>query len=91
MRLLILTALGGTLLSLGAAQAAGCEGLATDTVLGKTQAEATESLKAMGYEIRKAETEDGKIEIYFVKGAEMGEVYVSPETGAITKMSCEGA
>ena len=30
--------------------------------------------------------EDGNIEVYFVKDGKMGEVYVNPETGAITKL-----
>jgi len=44
------------------------------------------SLTEMGYEVRKVEMEDSKIEVYFVKDGEMGEVYVSLETGQITKL-----
>lgn len=60
--------------------------LSTDTVLGTTMEQVTANLTEMGYEVRKAEMEDGKIEVYFVKDKIMGEVYVSPETGKITKL-----
>ncbi len=60
--------------------------LSTDTVLGTTISEVQTTLTDMGYEIRKSELEDGKIEVYFVKGDKMGEVYVSTVTGKITKL-----
>ncbi|GAB4387664.1 PepSY domain-containing protein [Albidovulum sp.] len=60
--------------------------VAMDSVLGKTIEEVTASLTQMGYEIRKAEMEDGKIEVYFVRDGKMGEVYVDPETGAVVKL-----
>tara|TARA_R110002126_G_scaffold35081_2_gene108414 strand:- start:1308 stop:1748 length:441 start_codon:yes stop_codon:yes gene_type:complete len=60
--------------------------LTTDTMLGKTMDEVKTTLTDMGYEVRKAEMEDGNIEVYFVKDGKMGEVYVAPETGAITKL-----
>jgi len=60
--------------------------LTMDTVLGTTLDEVKTKLVEMGYEIRKSEMEDGKIEVYFVKGNTMGEVYVSPETGKIVKV-----
>jgi len=60
--------------------------LTADSVLGTTLEEVQASLTDMGYEIRKAEMEDGKIEVYFVKDGAMGEVYVDPQTGAITKL-----
>lgn len=63
--------------------------LSPDTMMGKTVDEVKAKLTAMGYEIKKAEGEDDKIEVYFVKDKAMGEVYVSPETGMITKMSYE--
>jgi hypothetical protein len=44
----------------------------------------------MGYEVRKAEMEDGKIEVYFVRDGQMGEVYVNPQTGAVTKLELKG-
>ncbi len=56
------------------------------SVLGKSMDEVKASLKSMGYEVRKAEMEDGKIEVYFVRDGKMGEVYVSPKTGAVTKL-----
>ena len=60
--------------------------LTKDTLLGTTMDEVTAALTGMGYEIRKSEMEDGKIEVYFVKDKTMGEVYVSPETGQILKL-----
>jgi hypothetical protein len=60
--------------------------LNTDTVLGTTIEQAQAALTEMGYEVRKAEMEDGKIEVYFIKDGKMGEAYVSAETGKITKL-----
>lgn len=60
--------------------------LSTDTVLGTTMEQAQATLTEMGYEVRKAEMEDGEIEIYFIKDGKMGEAYVSAETGKITKL-----
>jgi len=60
-----------------------------DSVLGTTVEEVSASLTAMGYEVRKTEMEDGKIEVYFVRGGQMGEVYVNPTTGAVMKLEIE--
>ena len=60
--------------------------LSKDIVLGTTISEVQRTLTDMGYEIRKSELEDGKIEVYFVKGDKMGKVYVSTVTGKITKL-----
>ncbi len=60
--------------------------LTMDTVLGTTIPEVQTKLTDMGYEVRKSEMEDGKIEVYFVKGDKMGEVYVSTATGKVTKL-----
>ena len=60
--------------------------LNTDTVLGTTMPEVQTKLTEMGYQVRKSEMEDGKIEVYFVKDNKMGEVYVSTVTGKITKL-----
>lgn len=60
--------------------------LTTDTMLGTTEAEVKTALTDMGYEVRKSEMEDGRIEVYVVKDAKMGEVYVSAATGKITKL-----
>lgn len=57
-----------------------------DSNLGTTIEEVQASLTAMGYEVRKAEMEDGKIEVYFVRDGKMGEVYVNPQTGAVMKL-----
>ena len=60
--------------------------LTMDTVLGTTMADVRAKLTDMGYRVRKSEMEDGKIEVYFVKGDRMGEVYVSTATGKVTKL-----
>ncbi len=56
--------------------------LADDVTMDEVQA----SLAAMGYEIRKAEMEDGKIEVYFVRDGQMGKAHVDPTTGAVVKL-----
>lgn len=68
-----------------ASQALAAE-LSMDTVLGTTPDEIKASLTDMGYEVRKSETEDGTIEVYVVKDGKMLEIYVSPSTGAPTKI-----
>ena len=73
-----------TLLAL--ATPAFAEDLNMDTMLGTTMDAVQSKLTEMGYEVRKAEMEDGKIEVYFVKDGKMGEVYVSTATGKITKL-----
>lgn len=61
--------------------------LTADMTLG-TSLEAVQSkLTEMGYEVRKGEMEDGKIEVYFVKDNQKGEVYVDPQTGKIAKLN----
>ena len=66
------------------------EDVTMDSILGTTMEEVRASLTAMGYEVRKAEMEDGKIEVYFVRDGQMGEVYVNPQTGAVTKLELKG-
>lgn len=60
--------------------------LGTGTMLGKTVEEVQASLTGMGYELRKTEMEDGKIEAYVVKDKTMAEIYVDPATGAVSKI-----
>ncbi|MBT2130008.1 PepSY domain-containing protein [Aliiroseovarius lamellibrachiae] len=62
------------------------EDISMDSILGTTMKEVQASLTTMGYDVRKAEMEDGMIEVYFVRDGKMGEVYVSPKTGAVTKL-----
>lgn len=62
------------------------EDIDAKTVMGTTLEQVQTKLVEMGYEVRKAEMEDGQIEVYFVRNGKMGEVYVSPETGRITKL-----
>lgn len=64
-------------------------GLTMESSLGVTMDEVKASLIEMGYEVRKAEMEDGEIEVYFVDANTMGEVYVSTETGKPTKIEIE--
>ena len=59
------------------------EDVTMESMLGTTLEEVQASLTAMGYEVRKAEMEDGKIEVYFVRDGKMGEVYVNASTGAV--------
>lgn len=66
------------------------EDVTMDSNLGTTLEEVQASLTAMGYEVRKGEMEDGKIEVYFVREGQMGEVYVNSETGAVTKLDVKG-
>ena len=66
------------------------EDVTMDSILGTTMEEVQASLTAMGYEVRKAEMEDGKIEVYFVRDGQMGEVYVNPQTVAVTKLELKG-
>lgn len=60
--------------------------LTMDTLLGTTLPEIKKNLTDMGYQVRKSDMEDGKIEVYFVKDNKMGEVYVSEATGKVTKL-----
>ena len=66
------------------------EDVTMDSVLGTTLTEVETSLTDMGYDVRKAEMEDGKIEVYFVRDGQMGEVYVNRATGAVTKLEIKG-
>ena len=66
------------------------EDVSMNSILGTTMEEVQASLTAMGYEVRKAEMEDGKIEVYFVRDGQMAEVYVNPQTGAVTKLELKG-
>ncbi len=71
---------------LGLASPALAADLNTQTELGTTTEQVRSNLTTMGYDVRKVEMEDGKIEVYFVKDGKMGEAYVSPQTGKITKL-----
>jgi len=70
-----------------AAGAAFAEDLTPQSMLGHTEDEVKATLTTMGYEVRKIEEEDGKIEAYVVKDGHMGEVYVDPASGAVSKLS----
>lgn len=66
------------------------EEVAMDSNLGTTMDEVKASLTTMGYEVRKAEMEDGNIEVYFIRDGKMGEVYVDPATGNVVKLKVKG-
>ena len=55
-------------------------------VLGTSMQDVKLQLVEMGYEVRKSEMENGAIEVYFVKGNQRGEVYVSTQTGKVTRL-----
>lgn len=57
--------------------------------LGKTVGEITASLTAQGYEVRKIEPEDGRLEAYALKDGKRYEVYVDAATGVVTKVEAE--
>ncbi len=63
--------------------------LTGDTVLGTTEAEITARLTEMGYEVRKIEAEDGKIEAYVVKDGKMAEIYVDPVSGKVARLEAK--
>ncbi|MFX0545921.1 PepSY domain-containing protein [Roseovarius sp. S1116L3] len=54
--------------------------------LGTTMDEVKASLTEMGYDVRKVEMEDGKIEAYAVMGSKMSEIYVDAASGEVTKI-----
>ena len=54
--------------------------------VGKTMDEVKASLTGMGYEVRKVEMEDGKIEAYAVMGEKLSEIYVDTATGMVTEI-----
>jgi len=63
--------------------------LSLDMEIGKTMDAVKAKMTELGYEVRKADMEDGDIEVYVVKDNKMAEVYVSQETGKITKIKSE--
>jgi hypothetical protein len=75
-----------TLAALALAMPALAGDLTMETVLGTTMDEVKASLTRLGYEVRKAEIEDGQVEAYVVGNGRMGEVYVSAETGKPTRI-----
>ena len=58
-------------------------------VLGKTESEITASLTTKGYEVRKIEDEDGRLEAYALKDGKKFEVYVDVTTGTVIKVKFE--
>lgn len=59
------------------------------TQAGKSADEIKASLAAQGYEVRKVQEDDGKLEAYAVKDGKLYEIYVDPATGAVTKIKEE--
>lgn len=62
------------------------ETVATGSMLGHNMDEVKTRLAQMGYEVRKGEMEDGKIEVYVVKDGKTAEVYVDAATGTVAKL-----
>ncbi|WP_281969038.1 PepSY domain-containing protein [Roseovarius nanhaiticus] len=60
--------------------------LGMGTQLGTTMDEIKATLTDMGYEVRKLEMDDGKIEAYAVKDGQMSEMYVDPATGQVVDL-----
>ena len=44
------------------------------------------ALSGRGYEVRKTEREDGKVEVYAVREGRRFEIYVDVETGAVIRV-----
>lgn len=59
---------------------------AVGEMLGRAPEEIRAALTAQGYEVRKMEIEDGKTEVYAVKGSERLEIYVDPASGQVTRV-----
>jgi len=57
--------------------------------LGKSADEVKSTLTAQGYEVRKIENEDGKIEAYALKDGKKFEIYVDPASGNVTEVKAE--
>ncbi|MCZ4281412.1 PepSY domain-containing protein [Kiloniella laminariae] len=53
---------------------------------GKSEAEITQQLESMGYEIRSIENEDDYLEAYALKDGVRYEVYIDPQTGKVIKI-----
>lgn len=66
------------------------ESIAVGTQVGHDDAQIRATLTGQGYEVRKTDTEDGKIEVYAVKEGKKLEIYVDPTTGAVTKVKEKG-
>ncbi len=68
---------------------ASSEAIETGTVLGKNADAIREALVDKGFEVRKIDTEDDELEAYAVRGEHRYEIYVSTETGAVTKVKAD--
>ena len=64
----------------------GAAEMATNMFLGTTMQDVRTNLTNKGYQVRKSEMENGRIEASYVKNGKMGEIYVSPVTGKVTKV-----
>ena len=58
-------------------------------MLGKDEAAIRTALTDLGYEVRKIDMEDGKIEAYVVKDKYMAEIYVDAMTGEIVRVGSD--
>lgn len=60
--------------------------VAVGDALGADSGAISAALAERGYEIRKTEREDGKIEVYAVREGRRFEIYVDAKTGAVTRI-----
>ena len=58
-------------------------------MVGKSADEIKATLTAQGYEVRKIETEDGKLEAYAMKDGKKFEIYVDPTSGTVTEVKAQ--
>lgn len=54
--------------------------------LGTTADSVRQALAEQGFDVRKVENDDGKLEAYALKDGKRLEIYVDPKTGAVTRI-----
>lgn len=89
MRKILFPATVASLLALAGVAAASSEAIETGVVLGASADAIREALVEKGYEVRKVEVEDDELEAYAVRDGHRYEIYVSAETGAVTKVKAD--
>lgn len=68
---------------------AASEAIEAGTVLGTTADALRDALTEKGYEVRKIDAEDDELEAYAIRDDHRYEIYVSTETGAVTKVKAD--
>jgi len=82
-------ALAAAIFAAGGAFAASEAAIETGTVLGKNAEAIRDALVDKGFEVRKIDKEDDELEAYAVRDKHRYEIYVSVETGAVTKVKAD--